>query len=76
MPDVTDRERIAAEVRAELGRQNKTQRQVAEQLGMTQQSLNLRLMGVRSFRAEEIAKLADVLGVPASQFLPAEAGAA
>lgn len=76
MPDVTDRERIAAEVRAELGRQGKTQRQVAEQLGMTQQSLNLRLMGMRSFRAEEIAKLAEVLGVPASQFLPAEAGAA
>lgn len=78
MPHVTERERIAAEVRAELGRQGKTQRQVAELLGMTQQSLALRLAGSRSFRAEEITKLAEVLCVPASQFLPAdaEAGAA
>lgn len=76
MSHITERKRIAAEVRAELGRQGKTQRQVAELLGMTQQSLGLRLAGTRSFRAEEIARLAEVLGVPASQFLPAEAGAA
>jgi transcriptional regulator with XRE-family HTH domain len=74
----TERDRIAAEVRAELARQGKTQREVGDLIGMTQQSLGLRLAGTRSFRAEEITKLAEVLGVPASRFLPvdAEAGAA
>lgn len=71
MPHVTDRDRIAAEVRAELGRQGKTQRQVAELVGMTQQSLALRLAGTRSFRAEEIALLAEKLGVPVDRFLSA-----
>lgn len=67
-PD-TDRQRIAAEVRAEIARQSKTQRQVAELVGMTQQALQLRLAGSRSFRAEEISKLASALGVPVDQFL-------
>jgi len=72
MPHVTERDRIAAEVRAELGRQGKTQREVADLLDMTQQSFHLRLAGTRSFRAEEITKLAEVLGVPASRFLSAD----
>lgn len=71
MTSVTDRERIAAEVRAELARQGKTQRQAAELVGMTQQALQLRLAGTRSFRAEEIALLAEKLGVPVDQFLNA-----
>lgn len=70
MNPVTDRERIAAEVRAELARQNKTQRQVAELVGMTQQALQVRLAGTRSFRAEEITLLAEKLGVPVDRFLP------
>lgn len=71
MEPVTDRQRIAAEVRAEIARQSKTQRQVAELVDMTQQALQLRLAGSRSFRAEEISKLADALGVPVEQFLTA-----
>lgn len=69
MNPVTDRESIAAEVRAELARQSKTQRQVAELIGMPQQALQLRLTGKRSFRAEELVLIADALGVPAHQFL-------
>jgi transcriptional regulator with XRE-family HTH domain len=78
MPSDTDRERIAAEVRAELARQGKTQRQAAELLGMTQQALQMRLAGSRSFRAEEIALLAEKLGVPVGRFLisPTAASAA
>lgn len=75
MTPVTDRERIAAEVRAELARQCKTQRQAAELVGMTQQALQMRLAGTRSFRAEEIALLAEKLGVPVEQFLSAPAPA-
>lgn len=76
MEPVTDRQRIAAEVRAEIARQSKTQREVAELVGMAQQALQLRLAGSRSFRAEEISKLAEVLGVPVEQFLYAPERAA
>lgn len=64
------RAKIAAEVRAELARQTKTQREVADRLGITQPSVQLRLSGQRPFRAEELAVIADWLGVPAAQFLP------
>lgn len=69
MPNDNDRKRIAAEVRAELARQGMTQRQAAVLVGMTQQALCLRLAGTRSFRAEEIERLARHLGVPVGQFL-------
>lgn len=70
MPNSSVREDIAAEVRAELARQNKSQRDVAEALGMVQPVVSLRLQGKRSFRAEELAQLAEWLGVPVAQFLP------
>lgn len=70
------RAKIAAEVRAELARQNKTQRDVAERLGIAQPSVQLRLTGRRAFRAEELAVIADWLGVPAAQFLPSDSSAA
>lgn len=63
-----DRATIAAEVRAELARQQKTQRDVADILGLPQQSVQLRLSGKRAFRAEELARLAEGLGVPISRF--------
>jgi plasmid maintenance system antidote protein VapI len=60
---------IAAEVRAELARQNKTQREVGDILGLPQASVQFRLVGKRSFRAEEIVTLADALNVPVERFL-------
>ncbi len=66
------REHIASEVRAELARQQITQRDLAAVLGMTQPALQLRLVGKRSFRGEELAKIATHLGVPATRFLPTE----
>lgn len=69
----TARNAIASEVRAEIARQQKTQREVAELLHMPQPSLNLRLKGERPFRAEELVVLAEALGVPVERFLPAPA---
>lgn len=65
-----DRTNIANEVRAELARQNKTQRDAAEILGLPQQSVQMRLKGRTAFRAEELAVLASGLGVPVSRFFP------
>jgi transcriptional regulator with XRE-family HTH domain len=62
------RESIAAEVRAELARQRRSQRDVAEAIGMEQPNLQLRLAGKRPFRAEELAALAEHLGVSVGQF--------
>lgn len=67
---VTDaREQIAAEVRAELARQNKPQSFVAEALDLDAGSVSLRLAGKRAFRADELATIAKALGVPATQFM-------
>lgn len=71
-----ERNSIAAEVRAELARQQKTQRDVAEILGLPQQSVQMRLKGATPFRAEELAKLAVGLDVPVSRFFPSPVGAA
>jgi len=70
-----DRNSIATEVRAELARQQKTQRDAALILGLPQQSVQMRLKGVTPFRAEELAKLAAGLGVPVSSFYPTAVGA-
>jgi len=65
----SERERVAANVRAELARSGKTQRDAAAVVGMHQPNLGLRLQGKRSFRAEEIARLAEWLGVSADNLL-------
>ena len=61
---------IAGEVRAEMGRQQKTHRELAAVLGLDQGSTSLRINGHRSFRAEELADAAEWLGVPVTTFLP------
>lgn len=60
---------IAREVRAEMGRQQKTHRELAAVLGLDQGSTSLRIGGHRSFRAEELAATAEWLGVPVAAFL-------
>lgn len=66
-----ERQAIAAEIRAEMARQQITQRDLAEKVGIFQQALQVRLTGARSFRAEELAAVAAALGVPVTNFLPA-----
>lgn len=70
------RQSIATEVRAELARQSKTQRDIADILGVPQSAVSLRLSGQRAFRAEELVILADALGVPVDRFLAIPAAAA
>lgn len=64
------REQIAAEVRAELARQNWTQLDAAQIIGLPKQAVQVRLAGKRSFRAEELARLAAALKVPVTRFMP------
>lgn len=82
MPDIESpaatmaRQTIATEVRAELARQSKTQRDVGEILGLPQSAVQLRLSGQRPFRAEELVVLANSLSVPVERFLQVPAAAA
>lgn len=63
------RVRIAANVRAELGRRGLSQRDAAAILSLPQNSVNLRVRGLRSFKAEEIAALAAALEVTPSDLM-------
>lgn len=72
----TVRRAIAGEVRAALARHQKTQREVGAVLGMSQPVLQIRLAGRRSFRAEEIAALAEWLGEPVDRLIPISRAAA
>ncbi len=65
------RRAIAAEVRAALGRHQKTQDDLAQLLGIVQPAVSVRLAGNRSFRAEEIAAIAGWLGMSVDELIPA-----
>jgi transcriptional regulator with XRE-family HTH domain len=68
-------EYVAREVRAEMARQGVSQRELAERLGFAQSGLSKRLTGQLTFRAEEWERIAEILGVPVTQFLPVPAAA-
>lgn len=84
LPDATTlrleavRHAIAAEVRAEMARQHKSLRDLAEALNLSHQSLAMRVRGNVAFRIEELVLLASALGVPVDLFvrIPAAADAA
>lgn len=84
LPDATTlrleavRRAIAAEVRAEMARQNKSLRDLADALNLSHQSLAVRVRGDVAFRIEELVLLASTLGVPVGGFVsvPAAADAA
>lgn len=61
---------IAAEVRAEMARQEKTQRQLGAAIGLPQASVSKRLSGVSAFRAHELVLVASFLGKPVQHFTP------
>lgn len=69
------RERVAAEVRAEMARQRRTQTELAEHLDMSQQAVSRRMTGELAWDVDEITDIADWLGVPLAALM-AEAGAA
>jgi len=64
--------RVAAEVRAEMARQQISQEKLASLTGLSQSRISRRLVGDRPFDVTELAAIAIALGVPVMQFMPAE----
>lgn len=64
---------VAAEVRAEMARQQMTQQVLARQLGTTQQTLSRRMTGEVPFDVFELQRIADIFGVPVTHFFPSDA---
>lgn len=64
-------QRVSAEIRAELGRQRMSQRQLAEKLGIhpTLVSRRLRDGKDRSWTLDELEQIASVLGVSVEQLI-------
>lgn len=56
-----------------MARQRKSGRAVADALGVSHMYLSRRINGRVPFDVAELAAVAEVLGVPLSQFLPADA---
>lgn len=53
----------AANIRAELGRQNKSRAALARDLDVTEMWLSRRMTGKTEFTIDELARIADTLGV-------------
>lgn len=62
-------ERVAAEIRAEMGRQRMSQETLAGGVGISQQALSRRLLGQYPFNTTELAKAAEALKVPVGRLL-------
>lgn len=61
--------RITAAVRAEMARAGITQMEMSRRIPMTQQAISRRLSGHVSFTVDELAMIADYLGVPLSTLI-------
>lgn len=61
---------VAAEVRAEMGRQNLTRRDLAQALAVTPATAGSRLDGSVPFDVRELAIVANWLGVTVTQLTP------
>lgn len=61
---------IATEVRAEISRQKKPQRELAEILGISQQQVSERVRGDVEWRISELVRVARWLDVPLASFVP------
>lgn len=65
----TPAERVAAEVRAYLARERRTQRELAEHLGLSQQAVSRRLTGAQAFNINELHAVADYLGIDMTRLI-------
>lgn len=72
---MTVTELIAAEIRAELARQKRTQKDLAEAIHISEVGVSRRLSGVTPLDVNEVYAIAEWLGVPVEQFLAAERSA-
>lgn len=64
---------VAAEVRAEMGRQGWSHQRLAAALGTSRQAAGRRITGEIAWDVAELEIIAAALGVPVSQFMPAPA---
>jgi len=62
-------ESVAAEVRAEMGRQQASQSDVAAIVGLSQQAVSRRIAGRVPFDVTELEKIAAAFNVPVTRFL-------
>jgi transcriptional regulator with XRE-family HTH domain len=71
----TNREQIAAEVRAALARKRPkmTQGELAERIGISRVALSERLNGYRPFDVDQLYRISDALDVPFMAFFGGEA---
>jgi transcriptional regulator with XRE-family HTH domain len=72
MANVVSLVTIARRVRAEMAAQQKTQVELARELGMTPVSLSRRMQGYVDFTATELARVARFLDVPVETLLADE----
>lgn len=63
---------IAAQVRAEISKQMKPQRELVDLLGVSQAQVSERVRGDVEWRISELVKVAHYLGVPITEFVPAD----
>jgi transcriptional regulator with XRE-family HTH domain len=71
----TTTERTAAIVRAEVARHKLSNRDLSELLGRSRTTVWRRLNGEYPFDVEELAAIADRLGIPLGTFFAADAAA-
>ena len=69
VPPIGVRHLVAAEVRAQMARQQVTQVQLSRAIGMAQQSLSERLRGKTPFTTDDLGRVADALGVHPAELL-------
>lgn len=62
---------IAAQVRAEISKQMRPQRELVDLLGLSQAQISERVRGDVEWRISELVKVAELLGVPITDFVPA-----
>lgn len=67
--DESHDQKVAAEVRAELGRRSLSCAALARMTGIKEPSLRRRLKGSAPFRVAELETVAEVLHVPVQKFL-------
>lgn len=69
-------DRIAGEIRAELGRRQMTQSALAVALERSEPYVSLRVSGKTPWNVAELERVAGVLGVPVVQFFGVQSAAA
>lgn len=67
---ITPAQRVAAEVRAEMARQNKSQHDLTEALGRRRMYFSRRLNGDVAFGIDELYQIAGWLGVDVLDLIP------